>query len=474
MLDYLFDKILRVKGIEVFVEAFGELPMPHGWTHIQNPAYHRHSYTYTDVGRVIALTPLVLRKFVNSNMFIKIAPLALIRQEFRLDIQNYTTCHEALTLLYLRFTQFQFAVFDRTPNLDNIDRLTCECRSLYARLTHCLVPEAEATKWINIPNFHVALHYRNTVLDYGSLPNMNSDAGERKHRSFKAQAVRTNGRATEKQLLNREITMQSIRSIVDGVWAELYPDLTQIIRQIFNTSPFILNGSLPVADILKCAATIGRGLHVSPPLILTPEGFDHICMWGHLRNKSRDNRFPSIASHTSPIRMSLVLAYQRQYSISIVSWPRNRFLYYNNMTVDKGDDARTYTIRAGQFVYHHGYGFGRIVCFITHEREYTRPFVVLAPLQCIPNDTDHLVSLMTYQQRSTLIVAGIPGLRLQRYYFIDSTRVLREVSIRRNWTSEQSQVPPSATAGTRIPPLFGFRQNYYKTRSNEGIAGTIY
>jgi hypothetical protein len=103
MLDYLFDKILTAQGVKVFVEAFSELPMPYGWTHIQNPAYHRHSYTYTDVGRVIALTPLVLRKFVNSDVSIKLAPLALIRQEFRLDIRNDMTCHAALTLMYLRF-----------------------------------------------------------------------------------------------------------------------------------------------------------------------------------------------------------------------------------------------------------------------------------------------------------------------------------------------------------------------------------
>jgi len=198
MLDYLFDKILTAQGIEVFVEAFCELPMPHGWTHIQNPAYHRHSYTYTDVGRVIALTPLVLRKFVNSDLFIKQAPLALIRKEFYLDIRNDMTCHEAITLIYLRFARCEFAVFDRTPNLDTIEWLTRECHHLYSHLTHCLFSEVEAAKRINIPKFHVSLHYRNTVLDYGSLPNTNSDAGERKHRSFKARAVRTNGRTIEK------------------------------------------------------------------------------------------------------------------------------------------------------------------------------------------------------------------------------------------------------------------------------------
>jgi hypothetical protein len=144
------------------------------------------------------------------------------------------------------------------------------------------------------------------------------------------------------------------------------------------------------------------------------------------------------------------------------------------MTVDNEDEAKTYIIRAGQFVYHQDYGFGRVVCFMTHERAYTQPFFVLVLLRSIPNGTDRLVNLITYQQGSALIVAGIPGLRLQRYYFVDSTRVPRDVSTRRNRTTQQSQTPPSAAAGAPLPPLFGFRQNYYKTRSNEGIAGTIY
>jgi hypothetical protein len=71
-------------------------------------------------------------------------------------------------------------------------------------------------------------------------------------------------------------------------------------------------------------------------------------------------------------------------------------------------------------------------------------------------------------------VAGIPGLRLQRYYFVDSTRVLQDVLTRRNQTTQQSQVLLSAAVGAPLLLLFGFQQNYYKTRSNEGIAATIY
>ena len=102
------------------------------------------------------------------------------------------------------------------------------------------------------------------------------------------------------------------------------------------------------------------------------------------------------------------------------------------MTVDNEDDSKSFTIKSGQFVYHRDYGFGRI-CFMTHERAYTRPFIVLAPLtRSTSTGTDRLVSLTTYQQEKTLIVAGIPGLQRQRYYFVDSTHLPYDISTRRN------------------------------------------
>jgi len=269
--------------------------------------------------------------------------------------------------------------------------------------------------------------------------------------------------------------MQSVRSVTDGVWAGMYPDLTRTIQLIFNTSPYTFNGSLPLTDILKCATAIRRSSQVSPPLILAPEGFDHIRMWGHLRDKTRVDRFPSIASRASPIRTSLALAYQRQYNISIVSWPRNRFVYYNYMTVDNEDDSKSFTIRSGQFVYHHEYGFGHVVCFMTQERAYTRPFIVLAPLtRSTSTGTDRLVSLTTYQEEKTLIVAGIPGLQRQRYYFVDSTHLPGDTSTRRNRVSPPASKSSAEADTESSTAFFGFRQNYYRTRANEGVAGTIY
>lgn len=44
-----------------------QLPLPCEWSALQDPTSHRKSYSYTDHGRLIVLTPFILAKFLQSS-----------------------------------------------------------------------------------------------------------------------------------------------------------------------------------------------------------------------------------------------------------------------------------------------------------------------------------------------------------------------------------------------------------------------
>jgi len=156
MLEYLFDNILTAQGNDLFLKGFRDVQMPHTWGNLQNPVYHWRSYTYTDVASIIVLIPLILRRFVNSDSFIKVPPLTRIGQEFSKELEGFKTSHQIITWIYYQFANSLFVVFDKNPHIPTTEAAVRITRVLYKRLTWCAVgPDATAVrKRTCISNFH--------------------------------------------------------------------------------------------------------------------------------------------------------------------------------------------------------------------------------------------------------------------------------------------------------------------------------
>jgi len=145
------------------------------------------------------------------------------------------------------------------------------------------------------------------------------------------------------------------RKAIDGTWQHSDALLHSTLQTIFHASPTTFNCILPTDEIIeKRAARRAELLDPNEPLgSIRPDTVDveYIRLWGHLRDKARDPRFPPMATNTSVLRDLVGNAYLRQYGIDIISWPLGRFKYFANVSLDIAQNPRTYTLRAGQLFF---------------------------------------------------------------------------------------------------------------------------
>ncbi|KAL7266094.1 hypothetical protein RUND412_011374 [Rhizina undulata] len=86
-----------------------------------------------------------------------------------------------------------------------------------------------------VPNIHLALHYKLDVENYGTTRNSATLLGEEKHKIFNRHAEHTNSKQNDLQLLKAVNTIQTIRFLVNGSFSSSHPLLTHQTRDILTT-----------------------------------------------------------------------------------------------------------------------------------------------------------------------------------------------------------------------------------------------
>jgi hypothetical protein len=191
-------------------------------------------------------------------------------------------------------------------------------------------------KYASIPNIHVALHYQQDILNYGTPHNVSVMIGEQKHKIHKVHAPHTNSRDTELQLLKAVNLSQTIRFMLDGVHSS--HQLSDQFERIVGVCPVLRNKFLGASQFLKPV-----------PGNIESDGVF-----------ARSRVGLPLSTRTIPAKTqlcdseALLHAWNRVYKVRVTMLMIRRFSYWSRMTCQYNhhNHIRKLSMWAGGFVVH--------------------------------------------------------------------------------------------------------------------------
>jgi hypothetical protein len=190
MQDLLFEVILTPSGQREYSLAFRQFITPRHWPRIQNPKTHRGSWSLSEVGLAVILTPLVLRcnakgdwirpeygaKAVSTLAFLQPADGESAMAPLDLIVCAYSVFSAAVSAVsthaYMPHASLQDAILNGRRAFQQLIQTTGYSKTIY---------KDWASK-LSLPNVHIGLHLPEFAVEYGHLTNTMSLAGEKKHK----------------------------------------------------------------------------------------------------------------------------------------------------------------------------------------------------------------------------------------------------------------------------------------------------
>ena len=187
MQDLLFEVILTPTGQREYASAFRQFTTPQHWPRIQNPKTHRGSWSLSELGLAVILTPLVLRCNAKGNW---IRPsygakakstLAFLDGESTRSPLDLIVCAYSVysvsvsavsTHAYMPHASLQDAIMNGRRVFQQLIRATSYDQSVYKQW---------ASK-ISLPNVHIGLHLPEFSREYGPLMSVMGLVGEKFHK----------------------------------------------------------------------------------------------------------------------------------------------------------------------------------------------------------------------------------------------------------------------------------------------------
>jgi hypothetical protein len=188
----LLDSILTPSGVSGYTSAFLHFPVPAHWPRIQNPKTHFRSWSLSEHGRAIIVTPLILRCHAKLDWF---KPPYLSSAGIVLSSLSVDRALSAQDLIVHAYACYAIAVSAvSTPTYMSSDELrltVLKGREAYQKLIEASVVSQSSEgppvttlsdNRLKLPNVHVALHFSLFAAEYGPLMNSNVLPCEKFHK----------------------------------------------------------------------------------------------------------------------------------------------------------------------------------------------------------------------------------------------------------------------------------------------------
>ena len=188
----LLDSILTPSGVSGYTSAFLHFPVPAHWPRIQNPKTHFRSWSLSEHGCAIIVTPLILRRHATLDWF-KTSYLSSAANVLRsLSADRALSAKDLIVHAYACYAIAVSTVSMPTYlSCSELERIVLKGREAYQKLIETsVVSESSegppgATQHDNrlkLPNVHVAQHFSLFAAEYGPLMNSNVLPCEKFHK----------------------------------------------------------------------------------------------------------------------------------------------------------------------------------------------------------------------------------------------------------------------------------------------------
>lgn len=262
-LDLLLEQILNVQGQTAFRQALTVFANPPGWQAFQNPLTHRKSYGFTELGRLVVISPFLLDISVTSSGVRPSAQSVLLGMSTRVDMLPCAdgTSHKALQNLicvYANMAQHVATCLKSSfsiEELQELNRSSIGVRDSFQRMTPCYnrldkdrgINTKEAEALCKLPNVHIGLHLAEVATRYGNLTNVCTTMGEEKHKETKRNVSFTSpGQDPIKQLMQK-IQVQRGLSNAEQAPLEDQSYMANFVRELRTSHPILSAHSVPSA-----------------------------------------------------------------------------------------------------------------------------------------------------------------------------------------------------------------------------------
>lgn len=261
-------------------------------------------------------------------------------------------------------------------------------RKLFIRLVPCFPLESDRKRSLESSNLHIGLHLHQDAVSFGTLRNVNTTAGEEKHKPYKQQAPFTNGHEVDLQLLRRTNVLQTLRSLADGAFEE-QAFMTALVCTLEKTSPALFSRISPSH----------RRLLATEEVAIVSHDLNTTDIKASLRLKESDlpAGYPTDASVIAPGLLSI---YQKLgVSIPVV---HGKLIYYRKLSFYRQKLGKRVSSRVDMFVNIKGHQFPALLRGIfLHKRRLCadRCFILV-------EDTGQDTSLSVLADAPVLSLAG--------------------------------------------------------------------
>lgn len=348
--EALLEGILSPSGILAYRTAWNSINVPYRWGQPQNPVSHKGSMVFSEHGQMAIMNPFVLLHLFTTQdaksrkSYLKASAEGRLKTSFDDGVVGREPSHQVLRTgfmlaktVYLTLkrslTQREKAEFDVTiiEVIYNSPRFMIDddlIRCLQMRIMlrkffkSTITTKGGFQKYADVPNIHLALHYKQDMENFATTYNSTTMMGEQKHKVFKQHAQHTNSHENDLQLLKAINISQTLRFIFDGTFrnSESHSRISVQVRKVVGKCPILRERFLGFRGAAKPSFLGEAGSQESQCLGIDVSGID---ISGSLFLSSRTGSPVALTRIQTTDKQSNLVAlqnvYQQEYNINLQS-----------------------------------------------------------------------------------------------------------------------------------------------------------
>ncbi|KAL9036395.1 MAG: hypothetical protein Q9180_004325 [Flavoplaca navasiana] len=462
----LLDAILSPSAVELYAGVLRRWPFAPGFARVQSPIHHLKSYSLSEHARWIVVVPALLRCWLRPQ---HLQPLYLNSMQEAVDARNdgFTATNSIVRAFSYMARSTSLLMTDRLTERSKLLSIVKRARGEFQMLLRVAAAAADTNprsrsatpvrtskskqkkgpsktppqvsqvdpaasqkgqEYENDqkrPNVHIALHYEDTMVEYGMPSNVNVLIGEDKHRYFKKVVYQTNHVNVERLLLEHENLRQSVRLLLLDAWPD-EEQVTAVMKDIYRKCPTLFESLVSKSEQDSLRSSL-IGIDDDDEITLQSDPLhQHVTATGRLKPKYCREvlKVPTRANDpltTIEFKTQLRRAFTQDYrQPNVIYLGPHGFQWCRKVGFTSGPSMRRYSFALGDFVLFQSSSIGRIDgLLVVRLSNDTSPQLFLKLTIANPKGTlDPILEVPLYETSGHSTMVGLPGLTPARPYLI--------------------------------------------------------